>query len=216
MVRFLTYNINRCGSLSINKCVKDILKLEADVIALQEVILDKSNKHLSKLIVDKLKGNYIFYTTLKISNKSNYGITIISKYPIKDNFYYLYEYQDSEKRVIIGAKIKIKSKIYWILNTHLHYETKTNNKQLTELYDLVGKLNRKNLILMGDLNITPNNKSLKNLYDFFHTYKLENNTFSNKILDYILVSKNIKSKFNIETIDYKVSDHKPVILDIKL
>ena len=50
MVRFLTYNINRCGSLSINKCVKDILKLEADVIALQEVILDKSNKHLSKLM----------------------------------------------------------------------------------------------------------------------------------------------------------------------
>ena len=166
MVKLLSYNLSRCQNFSISKCVNDIFKLDLDIIALQEV-LDTKTQNLSKLLSNKLKGEYRFLTTVKTRQGKLYGISLISKYPILDSKTIFFKNQQLENRGLLGIKVKIKGEVYWVFNTHLQWAKKTDkypnitDKQIEEIYQICSKLYPKNkIILMGDLNITPEKKSI--------------------------------------------------------
>ena len=225
MIKLLSYNLSRCQNFSITKCVNDIFKLDVDIIALQEVLHTKT-KNISKLLSNKLKGDYRFLTTVKTRQGQLYGISLISKYPILDNQTIIFKNQKTENRGLLGIKVKIRSEVYWVLNTHLQWDKKWDkktdtfptitDKQLGEIYHICHNLYPKNkIILMGDLNITPEKKSIKKLYKIFRRYNLEESTYSVKkpeyIIDYILISKNIRYNIDTSIINYRLSNHRPVL-----
>lgn len=213
-MKLLTYNLNRCGDNSLKKCKETILKTNPDIIALQEVIKNNKN-NISKILSNNINGYYFFVKTLNLKNKDEYGISLISKYPILDNIVYEFKNQNIEKRLLIGIKIKIKNKIYWVYNTHLQYSTNKypsiNNKQINELYFFFKKKIKNKNILMGDLNTNPDNLYIKKLFKLFKFYNLKKPTYKRDILDYILISKKIKKKTKIKKVlNYNLSNHKPI------
>ena len=120
---------------------------------------------------------------------------------------------------------KTKSKEISIYNTHLEARIlKVKKKQLQKVYDIIKNDNRP-IILMGDFNLTTNNKDfnifIKKLELIgMNRIMLHEKTLkpskNNLEIDHIFISKNFSLKSKEVIKDLEISDHYPVIAEISL
>ncbi|MDF1550330.1 MAG: endonuclease/exonuclease/phosphatase family protein [Bacteroidales bacterium] len=109
--------------------------------------------------------------------------------------------------------------------THLCHEFDENRlAQTKEIIKILDKIQNP-LILCGDFNFTPKNKSYhilaERFIDLAQIAGNEQSTFSShdpqSRIDFIWLSKNIKYNIiNISTLDFDYSDHKPLLAKIKI
>ncbi len=170
---FATYNIQTTQK-GIDNIVNAIQKIDADIIALQEVdsMTVRSSHHnptskrinQAKYIADKLGLNFYFCKAVGFE-KGDYGVAILSKYPMKlREKFELPNMGTNEARVACAVNIKVPNytKDIIAISTHLHF------KQDELLKKQVGTLTHKFSswfikddgvpIIMGDLNLFPNSK----------------------------------------------------------
>ena len=154
-----SYNI-RHGELvdyDMSCLAADILACELDVVALQEV--DKNTRRtggrdlLRELAEACGYGHYAFFAAMDF-NGGEYGIGIISRYPIKStDSTSLTVLSDTEPRVLAHAVIEIDGVEIDFYNTHLSYENKEiRATQLGEIREIIGDNPR--AILAGDFNVS--------------------------------------------------------------
>lgn len=224
MLKIMSFNTQHCKNFKTKKIdYKSIINLikvnNIDIIGLNEIFSLNKSISQSNIIAKKLNYYHIFGKATNIILP--YGNAIISKYPIESyeiiniplpkNKTFKNHY---EKRSILKAKILINNTYLNVYITHLGLNT---DEQINGIKTLVDNVIKDNSIIMGDFNMTPDNKLLNSLNNF-NTRTIEKTWPSDKPikkLDYIYVSKNIKIKSS-KVLNDIISDHKPIIAEIEV
>ena len=211
--------------------VSDFLeKSDADIIALQEVTNHNPKRDIVKYL-DALGYQYAFAPVEKKWDGKIYtdGPAIFSKYKIHKTE--VYSLSKTDNRVALRTDVRVKDKAIHVFSTHLIHthqqESKLQNEQVTNLVKI---LPRRDTILMGDFNATPDSKVIKKISSIFtdtdnkslptwSVYKKgcikckPQNIYCK--LDYIFVTKDIS--FNSFAVGHtKASDHLPIFINVKI
>lgn len=133
-----------------------ITKLDLDIVGLQEV-----DRHSFRTKGDMLKQlanedyPYIAFTrALTFSEGGEYGIGVLSKYPIVSEDSFAYNIYGDEPRVCQKLLIQTPIGIISFFNTHLSYETRVLRE--LQVNQLLGELEKTTypFVLTGDFNFS--------------------------------------------------------------
>ena len=158
-LRVGSYNIRHGEDVDydMSRLAADILACDLDIVGLQEV--DKNtrrtgNKDLLRELAAACGYEYYAFFAAMDFNGGEYGIGIISRYPIKStDSTSLIVLPDTEPRVLAHAVIEIDGVEIDFYNTHLSYENKEiRATQLGEIREIIGDNPR--AILAGDFNVS--------------------------------------------------------------
>lgn len=230
--------------------LKVVKKINPDICCFQEVTVGSKfngKKDVAKFIGDKLNYNFNFSNSHKYEfpitpkGEVNYGgNAIFSRFPIiKNSNFPIINPKDSpklkyERRTCAVSDIRIGKKILKVATTHKSYSSgfMEDKEKISETEKLVSFLKKypKDVIFTGDLNLSPNTKSIKLIENELNhcgpdysksTWTTKPFSFmgfeETKLkwrLDYVFASKNIKI-LNSKIIKTKFSDHLPVLVEIE-
>jgi len=133
---------------------KDILATGADIVGLQEVDQNTSrNGYQDTLkLLSQYTGMqyYSFLPTISPYKKGEYGIAVLSKYPIVEveQIYLPQKYDTDERRGLLRATVDVNGVRVNFLNTHCHWNG--FEEQLTTIAQSVASLH--NFVVVGDYN----------------------------------------------------------------
>lgn len=200
--------MNANNVFTLNKIIKYLKELDADIICLQEILYNQF-----AILKQSLKLDGVFAANI---NKPTlmYGIATLSKNEILDKKHMLLK-SKGEQRGFLHTNIFSKIRSVDVINTHLGLDKDERKEQLNQIVDYTNRL-RKAKVICGDFNE-------KNIFiSIFNDSAIYTNnqsiaTFekSNARIDYILVDKSLGIyKYKVDKIN--LSDHFPIITEIKL
>lgn len=200
--------MNANNVFTLNKIIKYLKELDADIICLQEVLYNQF-----AILKQSLKLDGVFAANI---NKPTlmYGIATLSKNEILDKKH-IFLKSKGEQRGFLHTNIFSKIRSVDVINTHLGLDKDERKEQLNQIVDYTNRL-RKAKVICGDFNE-------KNIFiSIFNDSAIYTNnqsiaTFekSNARIDYILVDKSLGIyKYKVDKIN--LSDHFPIITEIKL
>ena len=214
-LRVMTFNVNYLNQFEdFDNFYNLLLNEDPDIIQIQE-----SNE----TIHNKLNTlNSIYPYNIGLDRPSSFwGSIILSKYPLLD-------IAINEHEFITATLIK-NGITYKIIGAHLvpagsqiHYNIALN--QMENLKTLINK-NKGNVILIGDLNMTPYSKRFNkfleqtNLYTYYSLKKLTSTwptflpNFFGIQIDHVLFSSQI-TMINKKILQSFSSDHSPLLIDL--
>ncbi|QVK20686.1 endonuclease/exonuclease/phosphatase family protein [Mycoplasmatota bacterium] len=177
---FNIWNSNTDFNSRMNLLSKLIKENEIDILALQEV-RDES-------IVKKLADNcgYKFYN---FSNYTNYGLAILSKFPIRDiktNF----ESASVHNSLVQRCIVSINDFEVGVTNVHLDYASEENRLLgLDEALDLIENNTNIFEVLLGDFNVDSESNihfelRMDEFVDIYQSYCFKRNIFPEPTLDF--------------------------------
>ena len=197
-ITVMTYNVHQGfdnnGKPDPRKILKTISESGADIIGLQESETNRlisGNYDLVFWLAKKLKMDYYYGPPVK---KGTYGVSILSRYPIKTSKT-IYLESITDQRVLIESVILFNDKEIKVLVTHLGLSVEERFNQTSWIYENKIKTNAMPLILMGDLNTEA-------WEDFITNYKpefIKNRWYNKRLENYQKMlnesrEKNISSK----------------------
>ena len=160
-LRVGTYNIMhmQLGKFDIASYASMIRGAKLDVLCLQEVDYGTSRsggRDEAKLLADALGWHYAFAPAIQL-DEGEYGLAILSRYPIEELSLYRFKTTDAEQRILAQVAMTVNSTTVYILNTHLSPDLHDpaaglalRKEQFAELSAVLQPL--PNYILAGDLN----------------------------------------------------------------
>jgi endonuclease/exonuclease/phosphatase family metal-dependent hydrolase len=181
----MTFNIHHGkgidGKTDLNRILAEIVKSEADIVALQEVDRFKLRSCFRDQIsvLARSTGMYKSYSPSVNLGFSQYGNAILSKWPIKSNTI-INMYGGLERRSIQVVDIEVKGQLNFngfepiitIVNTHLGVLSWEYKRQMSILCKVIAKLSIPT-ILLGDFNMEPSNPTLKTIAPHWHKINLD-------------------------------------------
>ncbi len=200
--------MNANNVFTLNKIIKYLKELDADIICIQEILYSQF-----AILKQSLKLDGVFAANI---NKPTlmYGIATLSKNEILDKKHMLLK-SKGEQRGFLHTNIFSNICSVDVINTHLGLDKDERKEQLNQIVDFTNRL-RKAKVICGDFNE-------KNIFiSIFNDSAIYTNnqniaTFekSNARIDYILVDKSLGIyKYKVDKIN--LSDHYPIITEIKL
>lgn len=244
MIRFkvLTYNIHSGRDARYKydlEAIIDVLKVSgADILSLNEVDRhwgQRSNgDDQVKVLFENLEMKSVYAAAMDlpaeegVKSPREYGNLLLSKLPIVDSkTIRMYPNDDSsisydgtnktEPRSFIVAKIKVGTREFWVIVTHLAVHNQEERMRQLEKIEKEIKGSDGPLILMGDLNSTSDSQELSILKKYlddpsngrgFITYYAEDP----RQIDFILI-RGLECR-NIKVIKSDASDHYPVVAEL--
>lgn len=211
-MKIVSYNIhkgmNANNIFTLNKIIKYLKGLDADIICLQEVLYNQF-----ALLKQSLKLDGVFAANINTPTLM-YGIATLSKNEILDKKHVFLE-SKGEQRGFLHTNVFSKICCVDVINTHLGLDKDERKEQLNQIVDYTNRL-RKAKLLCGDFN--EKNIFINKFNDSaVYTKNQRISTFekSNARIDYILVDKSLEIyKYKVDKIN--LSDHYPIIAEIKL
>lgn len=160
-LRVGTYNAKHFsqGSHNFAQYAAIVRDAKLDVLGIQEV--DKNtnrSNHLdeAKLLAEELGWHYYFAPAISLEG-GEYGLAILSRYPIEAPIVHKYASTDAEQRILTAVTINVDGISIRILNTHLSPDLHDpangialREGQFAQLSSITDSLS--NYILLGDLN----------------------------------------------------------------
>ena len=232
-MKIMSFNTQHCLSyvdkkIDFDIMAKAIVDSDADVVGLNEMRGQGTDPEYTNQVerLAELCGMkyYYFAKAIDVKGKGPYGNGILSKIPILsaevipipdpevavDGHRY-------ETRCILKAELEGK---LTVLVTHFGL---TQEEQENAVKTVCDSLPENRCILMGDFNVTPDDKVLapiqskmKDTADMFDSDKLSFPSDDPKIkIDYILVSTDLKV-LSADIPPVVASDHRPYIADIRI
>ena len=200
--------MNANNIFTLNKIIKYLKGLDADIICLQEVLYNQF-----ALLKQSLKLDGVFAANINTPTLM-YGIATLSKNEILDKKHVFLE-SKGEQRGFLHTNVFSKICCVDVINTHLGLDKDERKEQLNQIVDYTNRL-RKAKLLCGDFN--EKNIFINKFNDSaVYTKNQRISTFekSNARIDYILVDKSLEIyKYKVDKIN--LSDHYPIIAEIKL
>lgn len=222
-LRVMTYNVKDCeDGTKIEEVANEIKTQHPDIVCLQELdwaTQRAGGKEVLKLLAQAAGMNYRFYPTIKLQG-GEYGIGIMSVYPLEDCEMFRLDTGKEEGRVLAKAQVKVKDTTVTVYNTHLSFEDKEMRlKQFDFLQETISA--NAPFVLMGDFNVESfdeythlKNVRLVNSQDSrYETYLGED--VQMRSLDNIIVSDNVTLQ-NHSMVKTGVSDHNMLVAELKL
>jgi len=205
-VTVVSYNVHSCvgsdGVYSVERIAQTLVSQNPTIVGLQEVEVNQSfqrtriwsTSHESdqpKEIAESLNFDHVCFAPsvqsvatssyhethdYDIVGSGNFGIAILSKYPILQHIEHRYkQYRKKSPRNALACLIQLNdSTKIWVVNTHLGCHTGEEQfQQSLELSTFIETLDKKSqndddiagIILMGDFNSHPHFKSIKVMKD---------------------------------------------------
>jgi endonuclease/exonuclease/phosphatase family metal-dependent hydrolase len=153
--------VNTDGNVRPQKIAQVIRRIDADIIALQEVDVEKAAKktqNQAKIIAEKLKMDHIFFP-VENNGIHSFGLAILSRFPFqeihKDWLPNLYPKLKPRKRGVIRAVLQTPLEPIHFFNTHLSLFKLERWKQIRALLSekwLAAVPENEPVIFCGDLN----------------------------------------------------------------
>ncbi len=241
----MTYNIHSCvdqnRTVNFDKFVGIIEKRQADIIALQEVDVQKpfdQNRNQAGMIADKLKMDHIFFPAEHSSLRA-FGLAILSRYTLTAShgglLPQLYARLKPRKRAAVRATLQTPAGPLHIVNAHLSLFKLERRGQLKNLLGrdwLAGVPAGEPVIFCGDLNAGPLSKTYRTLSRHLTDVQKElkilkgaatQPTFHSRSplfrIDHIFVSQHLRT-IQVEVTNSPdtrtASDHLPLTADLAL
>ena len=229
----MSFNTQHCMNYITRKIdfeimAKTILDCGADVVGLNEMRDAGQDPEYTAQVerLAELTGMkyYYFAKAIEFSNKGPYGNAILSKIPIISAESILIPDPDSklyngyyETRCVLKAELEGD---ITVLITHFGLNPDEQENAVKTVMDNVSE---KRCILMGDFNVTPENKALEPirhaLKDTAEAFEVAKLSFPsdkpNRKIDYIFVSHDIDVAF-ADIPEIIASDHCPHVAEITL
>jgi endonuclease/exonuclease/phosphatase family metal-dependent hydrolase len=185
MLKLMTFNIHHGkgidGKTDLNRILAEIVKSEADIVALQEVDRFQLRSSFKDQISVLARGSGMYNSFSPSVNLgfSQYGNAILSKWPIKSKTI-INMYGGLERRSIQIVDIEVKGHpnhngfdpIITIVNTHLGFLAWEYKWQMPILCKVIAKLSNPT-ILLGDFNMEPSNPTFKIIDPLWHKINLD-------------------------------------------
>jgi endonuclease/exonuclease/phosphatase family metal-dependent hydrolase len=224
----MTFNIHHGkgldGKTDLSRILKEILKSEADIIALQEVDRFQPRSYFRDQVAILAKGASMFvcYSPSLNFGFSQYGNAILSKWPIESKTI-IYMDGGLERRSILIADIKVSGaqslnkrvSKFTIVNTHLGVLAQEYKWQMPILCEKLAELS-KPAIVLGDFNMEPSNIVIKIIDPSWHKINLVHPqaTMQNgKQIDHIFANSGyLDARAWVQ--ETAASDHHAVIADL--
>ena len=167
-LRVMTYNVHSCigidGKVRPERIISVIRSCGADVIALQEVDSNRGRSRgheQAKMIAEALAMSHHYYAVSNW-NGEQYGLAIISRYPLKhvqsSHLTPVDTRHSSEARGAHWVKLETDFGSINVINTHfgLRYEERLLQAEILRSNDWLGQIpSHEPIILCGDLNSGP-------------------------------------------------------------
>ena len=130
-LRFGSYNLMHCGLAEISKLASNITDANLDIVGLQEIDQNTSRNGFKDTIkiLSECSGYkyYAFFKAISVFG-GEYGIGVLSKYPITQTQSILLESGTKEQRVLGRTEIEVNKKKINFFVTHLSFESKEVRK----------------------------------------------------------------------------------------
>jgi endonuclease/exonuclease/phosphatase family metal-dependent hydrolase len=231
-LRILCYNIHHAEGvdrkLDVERIASVIRSVEPDLVALQEV--DQKVKRTQ--VVDQpaelaklTKMQVVFGANIELQG-GHYGNAVLSRFPIARHKNHLLPNIDgSEQRGVIESEIKIPDSevSLLLLATHLDFRADERLASAKVINELAAKHPEQAALLAGDLNATPDSKTLQHLETMWTranekplaTVPVNQPT---KQIDFILYSPKDRWKaIEVKVLDEDVaSDHRAIFAVLEL
>ncbi|NED99997.1 metal-dependent hydrolase [Phytoactinopolyspora halotolerans] len=238
-IRAMSFNIHHGvgvdGRLDLQR-VADLIEAEdADVVGLQEVdrhwsersdFVDQADWLAKELNMHVVYGANLDRDPFNPGEpRRQYGTAILSRSPIIswDNTF-LPKYEGHEQRGLLRARIVVRGVPVQVYNTHLqHNDAAERLEQAEAIKELIGTP-KDSVVLVGDLNATPQAPEIKTLVDDLidaweeagvgegYTYPVED---PNRRIDYVMTSDDVVAR-SAAVVTTDASDHLPVHADLLL
>lgn len=239
-IRVMTYNVHSClgmdGKISPQRIARVIARYEPDIIALQELDVNKTRTKAmdqASYLAHTLEMEYHFHPAIHIEEEK-YGDAILTHFPmelVKAEILPCLNVKPAiEPRGALWVRIKVNGHILQMINTHLDMRKYPREQQARAL---LGEqwLNHPEFtgarIFCGDLNALPSSKLYKSITQSMIDSQLSlkpikpQATFFTRFpaarIDYIFVDRNFRVLRTLVPNTHLTriaSDHFPVISDI--
>jgi len=233
-IKILSYNIHHCNPpskpdfIDVAAIAKVIKTSEADLVALQEVDVyterSGTDLHQAKELAASTGMFYYFVKTIDHQG-GDYGIAILSKFPIIDSASYKLPFKEGtngEQRGVAAVTVQLTTgnKIKFIC-THLDFTKGNALVQAAEINRLFQK-EELPVILCGDFNAIPTSEALLEFQKVFTNSCRDQCGYTvpqinpRRTIDYILFDK--KDQIGVQShsviSETYASDHLPVLAEL--
>jgi endonuclease/exonuclease/phosphatase family metal-dependent hydrolase len=167
-LRVATYNVHRWTLPSQRRpqpalASQVIAELDADVIALQEVMRPHEGADPLADLADGL-GLHLAFAATRFHMRGELGNAILSRWPIAGVAMLDLSYSRLERRVAVAAQFQAADRVVDVVATHLALGDRTRHRQVRTLLDHP-QVQRGPTILLGDLNAWRDCKATRALDD---------------------------------------------------
>lgn len=203
-----------------------IRRADADVVGLQEVDrhFDRRSNYEDTITVlaARLGMQYAYGANLDgdpepgRTERRQYGIAVLSKYPIVRQQHYLLDSGGQEQRGLLETELVVQDARVCFYVTHLGLEQQERLAQIAEIRDIAARQTGP-AILTGDFNAHPDSPELNAMSRSFrnvfadlpaaYTYPAGG---AKETIDYILVNEDIAVGARREVVRSVASDHYPI------
>jgi len=173
-ITIASYNVHRWTGLN-GRAKPDaaragfvLSELDADVIALQEVLRPLEGDDPLESICDSL-GLHLAFAATRMHKRGQLGNAILSRYPITSISVLDISYSRLERRSALAAQFHARDATVGVVATHLSLVDRTRHRQVQMLLDHP-QLNSGPAVLVGDMNAWRKCKASKNLEDTMHRH----------------------------------------------
>lgn len=212
---------------------KHLESLSPDIIALQEVAIRHPHGepvNYPAEVAKYLKFNYVFGKALELGKDGEYGVAVMSKFPLREvTKLFLPVPGNIEPRIALIVKV-LAPEPFYMISTHLSYQGEFPGDdtgridQIKMIMDHVEENRLFPAILAGDLNSAPQDDSINALREKFNVFSDDTEiepTCETKFgpLQIDFISGAPIGRFHCQKIqagdDQTVSDHRAVIADVE-
>ncbi|SHJ12526.1 Metal-dependent hydrolase, endonuclease/exonuclease/phosphatase family [Rubritalea squalenifaciens DSM 18772] len=222
-LRVVSYNIKHGegmdGKLDLERTAAVLKKLNADVIALQEVDKNciRSGGVDQAATLAKMLGMHHYFGKAIPLGKGEYGNAVLSKFPIEATK--LHQLPGAgEKRVVAEVQVKVGGEKVSICSNHLDHKSEQVRMQQIEAFAAAVADYQHPLLLTGDFNAQPDSKVMAycrkqwTLVDKEGAKKTCPATNPRVEIDYcVLLNWKVKKAFSRVVDESVASDHRPVL-----
>jgi endonuclease/exonuclease/phosphatase family metal-dependent hydrolase len=164
-----TYNVHRWTGLN-GRARPDparagfvISELDADVIALQEVLRPLEGPDPLQVLADAL-GFHVAFAATRVHKRGELGNAILSRWPLAGVLMIDLSFSRLERRVAVAAQFERAEGRLDIVATHLALGDRTRHRQVRSLLDHP-QLRDQPTVLMGDMNAWRRCRAMRTLDD---------------------------------------------------
>ncbi len=229
--KVISYNIHHCnppaqqGVIDVDRISSVIIDSGAEIAFLQEVDINvrrSGNINQAELIAEKTGLNHSYFYKAIDFMGGEYGVAILSKYPLSDFIINELTTKDGEEqRIFASAIVHYKNQIKIFLgNTHLDLDPEYRKLQIMQIDSILQKI-KIPTIIGGDFNATPESPEMdimfekyeSSTYTFYPTFP---NVNPERTIDYIFGNNSVTFSDHAVPKNIDASDHLPVITTVKI
>lgn len=229
-LKVMTYNIasghNLAGDRNLAHAASVINQIQPDFVTVNEVRCNTSDVPLNQADeLGRLTGYYpIFGRSIDISG-GEYGNAFLTRSPlIEHEVIHIPDRTSDEKayfehRTLLRAVVDVGGQKITVFSTHFGLAKVEQESAVETALEVIGK-ERNPVILMGDLNMQPDDPILRPLLDALcdtadrkddiKTYRSDDPTIK---IDYILHTEEFKT-VSLSSMDTQNSDHRPLFAEL--